>query len=125
MKRPPCVHDGGDDVFLLVDFDGINAAINRLIFVFFDGILKARTQVAHARAQNIGKSHQQRQLDAALLNLVNQNFEIDRASRVAVGMHYHVAVFIHGKKIRAPLRDVVCLDGILNFPNRHVALMMV
>ena len=76
-----------DHLALLVDLDGINAAVAAVIFVLGDGGFKGAVDFAQAMLQNFGEADQDGQSDAAQHERVDQLLEIDRARRVLFGVH--------------------------------------
>ena len=62
--------------------------------------------------QNFAEADQDRQRDAAELQIVDQLLQIERAVRFLVGMHPEVAVVADGKIAFAPTGDVVKLAGL-------------
>ena len=74
---------GGDDVlhhrFLLVDLDRIQGRVLALVFRARDVGIEGAGQLAHAVLQDVGETHQKRQRQAALAQLVDLLVQVDRA----------------------------------------------
>ena len=104
---------------LLVDLDRIDAAIVALIVVFADGLAKGVVNLADAVAQDVGEADEDRQLDAACLELVDEFFEIDGLVGAFVGLNGDVAGFIDAEVSLAPQANVVGVDRVLDLPLFH------
>ncbi len=113
------IEDLLDDVPLLVDLDGINAAVGALVGVFRDGCLKRLVDFADAVPQDIGEAKQNRQLDAALLELVDQVFEVDGLLGAFVGMNGDMTPVVDAEVAFAPVANLVDFQGVLDFPSIH------
>ena len=85
MERLAEVEDLLDDLALLVDLDRVDAAVAALVVVLLDGLAKGVVELADAVAEDVGEAEQDRQLDAAGLQLVDEFLQIDGASGRLVG----------------------------------------
>ena len=83
VERLAEVEDLLDDVPLLVHLDRVDAAVVALVVVLLDGGLEGVVDLADAVAQDVGEAEQDRQLDAAGLQLIDQLLEVDRLGRGA------------------------------------------
>jgi hypothetical protein len=92
---------------LLVDLDGVDAAVTALVLVLVDGGFEGAVDLSQAVLQNIGEADQDRQVDAAQDQRVHQLFEVNRARGFLLGVHQDVPVLAHRKVALAPARDVV------------------
>ena len=109
------IEDFLDHVPLLVDLDGIHAAIGALVAIFGDGRLERLVDFAYPMPQNVGEAKQNRQLDAAFLKLIHQVLQVDRLLRPLVRMNGDVAPLIdaevtlcpNGEPRRFPVRPEV------------------
>ena len=116
VERLAEVEDFLDDVPLLVDLDGVDAAVAALVAVLLHGGLEGVVDFADAVAENVGEAEEDRQLDAARLQVVDELLEVDGVLGPLVGMDDDVAVVVDGEVALAPVADAVQLDGILYAP---------
>ena len=72
-----------------------------------DGVLEGLVHLAQAVLQNFAEADQDRQRDAAELQLVDQFLEVDGAAGILVGVDQHVAVLADREVALAPTGDVV------------------
>ena len=82
-----------------------------------DGVLKGLMHLAQAVLQDFAEADQDRQRDAAQLEIVDQFFQIDARVRFLVGMDQQVAVLADRKIAFAPTGDVVELRGVGGGPS--------
>ena len=66
-----------DDLALLVDLDGVDAAVAALVLVLGDGGLEGGVNVAQAMFQDVGEPNQHRKADAAELQAIDQFLQVD------------------------------------------------
>ncbi len=66
-----------DDLPLLVDLDGVDAAVPALVLVLGDGGVEGGVNVAKAVLQDVREPNQHRQADAAELEPVDQLLQVD------------------------------------------------
>ena len=116
MVRLAKVEDLLDDMPLLVDLDRVDAAIAALVVVLADGGAEGVVDLADAMAEDVREAKQDRQLDAALLELIDQFLEVDRLAGVFVGMNRHVPLGIDPEIVLAPVADAVRFQSIIDFP---------
>src|SRR5208283_129893 len=108
-----------DDVALLVDLDGIDAAVSALVVVLGDRGLKGSLQLLKLVAEDFPEADQDGRVDAAQDQGIDQLLEVDGAVGVAAGMHQHVAFFADREIALAPARDVEGLTGLGDAPALH------
>ena len=72
-----------------------------------DGVLKRLVNFAQAVLQNVAEANQDRQGDAAQLELIDQFLQIDRAVGVFIRVDAYMAVGTDGEIALAPTGDVV------------------
>src|SRR5687768_5250090 len=84
VKRPAELDDLLDDGAVLIDLDRIHAAVLPLIAVLANRVVERAAQQLDARAQDVAEAQEDRQLDAASDELVDQLLHVDRA-RLCVG----------------------------------------
>jgi hypothetical protein len=96
-----------DHLALLIDLDGIDAAVTALVIVFGNRVLKRAVHFAQAVLEDFAEANQDGQGDAAKLEIVNQLFQVKRAGRVLIGVHPQVTVRTDGEVAFAPTGDIV------------------
>ena len=116
MVRLAEVEDLLDDVPLLVHLDRVDAAITALVVVLADGRAEGVVDLADAMAEDVREAEQDRQLDAARLELIDQLLEVDRLVGILVGMDGDVPLGIDPEIILAPVANAVRLQGIIDLP---------
>ena len=72
--------------------------------------------LADAVAEDVGEPEQDRELDAAVLELVDQVLEVDGRVRVLVRVDGDVAELVDPEVALAPVADAVGLDGVVQPP---------
>ena len=105
-----------DNLPLLVHFDGKYAAVFTLVAMLADGGLKRTVNFTQPVLQNLAEAEQDRRLNAAKHELIDQFLQIDAACAILVRMDPEVAVFRHGKIAFAPAHYVIQLGGIGDGP---------
>ena len=83
-----------------------------VVLVLGDGVLERVVNLAQAMLEDAGEADQDRQVDAAELQAVDQLLEIDAAVRVLGGMDQHVPVSADRKISFAPTGDLIQFGGI-------------
>ncbi len=119
-SQVPCLTGGQDGLHhvpLLIHLDGIHRPVFGMVIVFADGAVEAVVQLIDAALQDIGEAHQYGQIDAARLQLVHQDFQIDLFIRVAGRAHDDMAALIDAEIPGAPLVDVIQINGVLYIPH--------
>ena len=81
LIRPAELHDLFDDLPLLIDLDRINAAIIAAVLVLGDRALEGGVNLAQPLLQDLGEADQDRQIDAAQLQPIDQLLQIDSRER--------------------------------------------
>ena len=119
IKRSAKVENLLDDVALLVNLDRIDATILARIVEFANGMLKGIVNLADAMAQNVGETHQDRQLDAARLQLIDEVFEVDGLFGALAWLDGDVAELVDAEVAFAPVADAVGFDGVDDLPLLH------
>ena len=79
MVRPAELDDLLDDGAVLVDLDRVHAAVLAGVAVLADRAVERAAQQLDARPQDVAEAEQDRQLDAARDELVDQLLHVDRA----------------------------------------------
>ncbi len=92
---------------LLIHLDRIYAAVTGFVVVLGDGVLECLVYFAEAVFQNFAEANQDRQGDAAELQVIHELFEIDAARGIFVRVHPHVPVLADRKITFAPTGDIV------------------
>ena len=72
--------------------------------------------LADAMAEDVGEAEQDRQLDAARLELVDELLEVDRLFGPLVRMDGDVPRLVDAEVALAPVADAVGLEGIFDLP---------
>jgi hypothetical protein len=72
-------------VALLVDLDGIDAAIRALVVVLDDRLLEGAAELLDARAEDVGEAYEEGQVQAAAAQILDQIPEVDAARSGAGG----------------------------------------
>ncbi len=116
MERLAEIEDLLDDLPLLIHLDRIDAAILSLVFILANGRLEGVLDLADAMAEDIREPQQDRQLNAALLELIDQLFQVDRLARDLVGMNRDVPGSIDTEIAFPPVTNAISFDRILNLP---------
>ena len=76
--RPAELEDFLDNLPLLVDFDGIDAEVAAVVLMLRDRRLKRTVNIGEPLAKNVPEANQNRQADAAQLQMIDKLLEIDR-----------------------------------------------
>ena len=72
--------------------------------------------LADAMAEDVREAEQDRQLDAACLELVDEFLEVDRLVGPLVRVDGDVPRVVDAEIVLAPVADTISLDRIINFP---------
>ena len=110
------IEDLLDDVPLLIDLDRVDAAVTPLVVVLADGRAEGVVDLADAMAEDVGEAKQDRQLNAALLELIDQFLQVDRLAGILVGMNRHVPLGIDPEVVLAPVANAIRFQGIIDLP---------
>ena len=110
------VEDLLDDLPLLVDLDRVDAAVPALVAELGDRLLEGVGDLADAVAEDVGEAQQDRQLDAAVLELIDQLLEVDGLVGVLVRVDGDVALVVDAEVALAPVADAVGIDRVLHGP---------
>ena len=124
VERAAVLDDLFDDRAVLVHLDRINAAVLTLVVVLLDRAVERCAQELDPRLQDIAEAQQDRQLDAARDELVDELFHVDRA-RTFAGAPWRddqVTRVVDAEVTAAPSRDVV---GIVRVRRRPAAKRIV
>ena len=81
--------------------------------------LEGVVDLADAVAEDVGEAQQDRQLDAAFLELIDELLEVDRLLGRLVRLDGDVAVLVDGEVALAPVADAVGVHCVGNFPLFH------
>jgi len=90
-----------------------------LVLVLHDRLLEGVVDFADAVTEDVGETEQDRQLDAAGLQLVHDLLEVDRLVGAFAGVDGDVAGLVDSEVPLAPQADAVRLQGVLNLPFFH------
>ena len=82
-------------------------------------LLEGVVDLADAVAEDVGEAEQDRQLDAAGLQLIDQVLEVDGLLGALVGMDGDVAGLVDAEVAFAPVADAVGFDGVADLPLFH------
>ena len=107
VVRPAEVEHFLDDLPLLVDLDRIDAEVLALVRVLRDRRLEGVEDVAEPLLEDVAEPDQDRQADAAQLQVVDQLLQVDGLAGVLGGVHPDVAVRRDGEVVLAPAFDLV------------------
>ncbi len=113
---PAVVVDLFDDVALLVDLDGVDAAVAALVVVLGDGGLESVLKFQELVAEDFAEANEDGRIDAAQNQRIDQLFQVDGAGGVASRMHQHVSLFADREIAFAPAGDVEGLAGLGDAP---------
>ena len=116
LVRPAEVEHFLDDLPLLVHLDRVHAEILAFVRVRVDGRLKRVVDVRQPLLQDVAEPDQDRQADAAQLQVIDELLEVDRAIGVLGGVDANVAVRTDGEVVLAPAFDLVELGGVGDRP---------
>ena len=106
-----------DDFLLLIDLDGIHAAIDALIFSFPDRGGEAFIQFVDASAQQITEAHEHRKLRAAFAQAFDDGSEGNRLRFLAVlQIHHDFARLRDVEVIVSPFADAIQLGAVVSGP---------
>jgi hypothetical protein len=101
-----------DHVPLLVDLDGVDAAVAAVVVVVANGVLERLVQPLHTVLQDVGEADEAGELDVALAQLVDELFEVDVLLRVLPRVDGDVAVVVDAEVTLAPVGDAVDLGRL-------------
>ncbi|MNJ32982.1 hypothetical protein D3C77_276610 [compost metagenome] len=111
---------GGDDVlhhrFLLVNLDRIQRGVLALILQARDVGIKGTGQLAHAVLQDVGETHQQRQRQAALAQLVDLFVQINRRAARPIRANFDAAGLVDCEVTGPPMANPVNTAAVRNCP---------
>jgi hypothetical protein len=113
-----------DDVALLVDLDRVDAAIAALVVVLGDGLLEGAAELLDARAEDVGEADEDREVQPALTEILDELLEVDRVRARSGGGDLNVAGVVDGEEVPAPSADVVQLERILDRPGPELRLQL-
>ena len=116
MERLAEIEDLFDDVPLLVDLDRVDAAVTTLILKLANGRAERIVDFADPVAEDIREPKQNGQLNAALLELIDQFLEVDRLRRVFVGMNGYVPLGVDSEIVLAPKANAVKFQRVIDLP---------
>jgi hypothetical protein len=101
---------------LLVDLHRIHAAVIAAVSTLLHGVGEDAVNLSEPVLQDFGEPQQDRQVDAADLQPVDELFEVDALGRILVGMHQQVAGRTDGEVTIAPAGDLVQVGGVRAAP---------
>ena len=110
-----------DDLVLLIDLDGVDAAVLATIILFSDGASERDIEFLDARVQDVAEAEQQRhlQIGVGFFQVAHQAGDAD-AGDVAAFLWFQIGAdltgVIDGKVTGAPAVDTVEVAGFLDGP---------
>src|SRR5262249_44826207 len=105
-----------DDLVLLVHLDRIHAAITAMVAVVTNRRLEAADERAHPAVQHIGEANEERQAEAAALQIENQLVQVDARAVRSERRRLDVTTPFDSEEPGGPTADVVQLRRILERP---------
>ncbi len=106
-----------DDVPLLVDLHREDAPVAARVVVLGDRLGEALVEPANAVAQDVREANEEREGQAAGLEIVNQGEEVDAATLARwIGSDLDVAFPVHAEVRFAPAPDLIELGAFLDGP---------
>ncbi len=106
----------------LVDLDGIDDEVFRIIIIFFGGFAEAFGDFPDTVVKDVGEPQQQRCLHVAELQLVHHLLDVDRLA-VLAGSDLYMSFVVDRKIFKSPTGNVVQFRGIFNSPFSHFFLL--
>jgi hypothetical protein len=101
----------------LIDLDGVNAAIDALVFGFFDGGVEAFVEFIDAPAEEVAKAKENGELGAAFAEAAGDLDEADGFGGFAVfEVHDDLAFRVDVEIAMAPLADAIHLGAFFDAP---------
>jgi hypothetical protein len=97
---------------VLVDLDRVDAAVLALVVVLLDRAVERAADQLDPRPQHVGEAQQDRQLDAAAVELVDQLAHVDLAVAGAARRDDQVALLADVEVAAAPALDAVGLQRL-------------
>ena len=116
VEGPPVLDQLLDDVALLVDLDRVDAAVGALVVVLGDRLLERAAELLDARAQDVGEADQEREVEAAAAQVVDQLLEVDAGRARPAGVTSMWPASLMREEVATPAVDVVELEGVLDRP---------
>ena len=116
VVRPAEIEHFLDDLPLLVDLDGIDAEVLALVRVLRDRRLEGAVNVGEPLPQDVAEPDENRQADAAELQVIDELLQVDRALGVVRRVDADVAVRTDGEVALAPAVDLVELARVRDGP---------
>ncbi len=86
-----------------------------LVLKLFDRFLESRLQFPDLSKQQLGESKQDRCIDAAFSQVVNDLFDIGRVIVVFGGTDDEIALSVDAEIIGAPILDAVCFACLFSY----------
>jgi hypothetical protein len=109
-----------DDMALLVDLDGVDPAVLPLVVVLGDGLLEGAEQLVDEGLEDVGEADQDRELETAVLEIVDEGLEIDPGQGGTRRPDLDIPAVVDGEEVASPAVNVVELDGVLDRPRPDV-----
>ncbi len=122
VVRPAVLEHFFHHLALLVHLDRIDAAILAVERVFLDRALERFVDFPEAVLEHVAEAEENRQVDAAELEIVDELFQVDKLRRVFRGVNEQIARLADGEVTRAPATDVVHFGGIAGRPRRNLLI---
>ena len=102
VVRPAEVEHLLDDLPLLVDLDRIDAEVLAFVLVLGDGRLEGPVDVGEPLAEDVAEADENRQADAAQLEVIDQLLQVDPALGILGGVDADVPVRSDGEVASCP-----------------------
>ena len=107
-----------DDFLLLIDLDGVDAAIDALVFGFLDGGVEAFVEFVDAPAEEVAEAEEDGELCAAFAEAAGDLDEADGFGGVAVfEVHDDLAFGVDVEVAMAPLANAVHVGAFFDAPS--------
>ncbi len=117
LVRRAEVEDFLDDLALLVDLDRIHAAVAAVVLVLGDRRLEGVVDVGQPVLEDVAEANEERDRDAACLQVVDELLEVDGARRIFRGVNLDVPAGVDREVAFAPTRHFIELVGVGDAPS--------
>ena len=110
------VDDLLDHLPQLVDLDGIDAAVDGLVFQLDNGVVEGLVDPLHPVAQQVVKPDEHGEMEALLHRLLDHVHDGDGAALLLERGHGHLAFAIDIEIAQSPTGNTVQLPGLVDTP---------
>jgi hypothetical protein len=104
------------DVALLVDFDGVDAAVTACVLLVDHCVVEGFADFAQAMVDDVVEAKEDGRVDAALAQAHDDFVQVNLPARVFGGHDGHVAFGVDADVALAPIGHAVEVSGVLNCP---------